>query len=467
MILNAQSKFNIDRAFKFCIVLLVILSLMLSWFCIPKADAIAGTILIAGTAVALETIISVLCTLILTTVGVDFACGYYGGTDFLGTGAYEIGNKLSKTVSSWSHDAQSWILEQVERFTDKGGFASNDSITVPAEVLENARSWVNEEFDFASGALTITANGILDDNGNLFQFFPWSEMSTSQPLTNLAYYGSIVPVITVDPSATLSDLNDTWKTYNVPSINGTKFGSFHSETMYTTGGYVGYWGSRQVFCTSSTTYLGLSFNNNKIYHVSINTTNGTYYVGDFGISVSNGINTSDTTVNGTGSLANPQTQDKTVYIPDLPIGTISGFNVPIIEQLTQDMVIDGTVPDVGTEDDPDVGEDDEEKPAWVPDKNLWDKLTGWIDKSTTLTDSITESNNNNLNDTVNNILPLIKDGFGFVNIWHYVVSWVGSIGAFLGMLFTVWSGLPYAMVVPIYATAVIVIVIGMYRRFFM
>lgn len=67
------------------------------------------------------------------------------------------------------------------------------------------------------------------------------------------------------------------------------------------------------------------------------------------------------------------------------------------------------------------------------------------------------------------LLPVTLPSFDFSlsGIWYYVVQWVGSLGSFLGTLFTVWSTLPYAMVVPVYATAVVVIVFGVYKRFFM
>lgn len=56
--------------------------------------------------------------------------------------------------------------------------------------------------------------------------------------------------------------------------------------------------------------------------------------------------------------------------------------------------------------------------------------------------------------------------FGFSGIWHYVVSWVGSMAAGAAVIWSVWNGLPVAMVIPVYATAVIVIVVGLWRRFF-
>lgn len=57
--------------------------------------------------------------------------------------------------------------------------------------------------------------------------------------------------------------------------------------------------------------------------------------------------------------------------------------------------------------------------------------------------------------------------FNFSGIWHYVREWVSSLGAWFTMVFTVWQNLPYAIVVPVYASAVIVIVLGVYKRFFM
>ena len=65
-------------------------------------------------------------------------------------------------------------------------------------------------------------------------------------------------------------------------------------------------------------------------------------------------------------------------------------------------------------------------------------------------------------------LPMELPSFNFSlsGIWHYVVEWVGSISSGAALIFNTWSSLPYAMVVPIYATLVCVIVIGLWRRFF-
>ena len=67
------------------------------------------------------------------------------------------------------------------------------------------------------------------------------------------------------------------------------------------------------------------------------------------------------------------------------------------------------------------------------------------------------------------LIPISLPSFNFSlsGIWHYVREWVSSLGAWLSMMFTIWAALPYAMVVPVYACIVIVIVLGIYRRFFM
>lgn len=66
-------------------------------------------------------------------------------------------------------------------------------------------------------------------------------------------------------------------------------------------------------------------------------------------------------------------------------------------------------------------------------------------------------------------LPVTLPSFQFSlsGIWHYVTAWVASLGAWFNLVFTTWSYLPYAISVPVYATAVIVIVLGVYKRFFM
>lgn len=67
------------------------------------------------------------------------------------------------------------------------------------------------------------------------------------------------------------------------------------------------------------------------------------------------------------------------------------------------------------------------------------------------------------------LLPVNLPSFNFSlsGIWHYVVSWVQSLGSWMSLMFQTWAVLPSAITIPVYATAVIVIVLGVYKRFFM
>ena len=56
-------------------------------------------------------------------------------------------------------------------------------------------------------------------------------------------------------------------------------------------------------------------------------------------------------------------------------------------------------------------------------------------------------------------------GAGFNSIWHYVVEWLSYIGGFISLVLNVWSVLPYGMVVPVYASVVLVLYFGIYRKF--
>lgn len=63
------------------------------------------------------------------------------------------------------------------------------------------------------------------------------------------------------------------------------------------------------------------------------------------------------------------------------------------------------------------------------------------------------------------LLPVITNGFNFPNIWHYVTEWIGVISSYVSTCLTVWSYLPYGLVVPVYASIVLIIVFGLYRKF--
>lgn len=104
---------------------------------------------------------------------------------------------------------------------------------------------------------------------------------------------------------------------------------------------------------------------------------------------------------------------------------------------------------------------------------ITNSLSDTIVQSDTKTLELADTANPPVNsgvDTFNSVLPFVdlpSFQFNFSGIWHYVREWVSSLGAWLTTMFTIWNGLPYAIVVPVYASAVIVIVLGVYKRFFM
>lgn len=105
---------------------------------------------------------------------------------------------------------------------------------------------------------------------------------------------------------------------------------------------------------------------------------------------------------------------------------------------------------------------------YSPSNSSTDNLTDILDKIIEqtspwdLADSITPS------PVTSPFIPfnLPSFNFNFSGIWHYVVSWIGSLRSGFAFISSCWSALPYQMIIPIYASAVVVIVIGTYKRFF-
>lgn len=55
--------------------------------------------------------------------------------------------------------------------------------------------------------------------------------------------------------------------------------------------------------------------------------------------------------------------------------------------------------------------------------------------------------------------------FNLSGIWYYVVRWVNSIGSGAALLFNVFANIPAALFYPVFGSAVVVIVIGVWKRF--
>lgn len=137
-----------------------------------------------------------------------------------------------------------------------------------------------------------------------------------------------------------------------------------------------------------------------------------------------------------------------------------------------------------SKDNPDYIPADVNIPLNIPWENTWDTLTQDELLEEVADDAQTKSLANELelvepldppitpsgpSEVVVPFLPVNLPSFNFSlsGIWHYVIDWVESLGDWLQMMFYIWANLPLAMVLPVYATMVITIVVGLYRRFFM
>lgn len=103
--------------------------------------------------------------------------------------------------------------------------------------------------------------------------------------------------------------------------------------------------------------------------------------------------------------------------------------------------------------------------------DFWDNLTSSISSAiSSISDKLDDIKENmpDWDETFGDDVPTLPFGSnvtGFGSIWHYVVSWLGYISGFITLILSVWSSLPYAMVVPVYACVTLILVFGIYRKF--
>lgn len=91
--------------------------------------------------------------------------------------------------------------------------------------------------------------------------------------------------------------------------------------------------------------------------------------------------------------------------------------------------------------------------------------TSVVSGISTAIDSIGDKIDDWKEESTSNLPPLPVVPTGFANIWHYVVEWLTYIGGFITLILSVWSALPYGLVVPVYACITLILVFGVYRRF--
>lgn len=325
------------------------------------------------------------------------------------------------------------------------------------------------------------------------QYYEWTinQNNTVDPITVITI-GPIPnqPFPYIDNNAT-----DSYKYNNSPLIyefsyvdenNITKVSTTHLYNTSVQGQVYAFMVGLQMYCCSTInapyrtiTYVTVSNSYNspssvqlrytdpdtglRYYNNQLGSGTGTYYIPSFstsaeGFAYIKSIIDGDTV--GSSLSVRPYIGDTTpqdIYIPDnddvnyTPVDVAVPLDIPWDNTLFGDG--DGVLTDAQSE-----------AAAHAADSAITDSL----EKTLTIADT----ENPDLpaqNEVYIPLLPVNLPSFNFSlsGIWHYVVSWVQSLGAWLSLMFKTWAILPSAITIPVYATAVIVIVLGVYKRFFM
>lgn len=313
-----------------------------------KATAAVGAIAASG-AVESFGVLSGIGTLLLTAAGVDFNNGYLTLSDSLyyGSTSYDSGYELWKWVQETKAENQAmfdWFSAVHETVTEAGGFQAGQTFDVPAEVLEGARAWAVQHYDFSSGAITVNQYGMYSGDYSItFVRFPSDAVANSWAVP--VAYGSIVSF----PSSYTFTLNG--KSYVYDFANSAYSVSVNSAITADGGfstGAAPMWYLAQD--TSGHKYLTVT-----TYEISsgkvvagcgYNASSLSYKF----LCVDSFLNTLSSTITGSDVLGVPVTEDQKVKVPDVPMTQVGAVTLPVVGALTREDVLVGTLdPDVPAE----------------------------------------------------------------------------------------------------------------------
>lgn len=149
----------------------------------PRVGAMGGEVgmLLAGGSSVLP-VVAVAGGVLLTLAGVDFLNGMCqtGQKTFYGSVVYDAGYAFSQTIGNASAAVQSWWADFVARIeaNPTGIESSLVGVQVPAEVLEYARTWVIDTYDFSSGSVNYENSFLVFPDGSSLKI---SGISTLHP----------------------------------------------------------------------------------------------------------------------------------------------------------------------------------------------------------------------------------------------------------------------------------------------
>lgn len=304
----------------------------------PRAKANAAAVALAtGGALTLSPAVAagaVILCVVLSACGIDFIQGYLdiGDKGLYGTGGYEVGYKLRTNLESLGGDLYDWLTTQEARVTAAGGFSAGMQFDVPAELTEYARQWASQNYDFSSGAISITQDGILDADGNFLMFtkLPGSTV----PDGSSVYYDYSLGAVFGNGSMVRFSSSESYSVRlnnrNLSVYNGDVRVSLFST--YTTSA------SMLLFSYDSHVVPGVyDYNTNSGRNcVAVNASNLNKYVSYDDILLL------ESSLSATDVLDIPVSKDITVAIPsDVPMGKVGELDIPAVNALTKGDVLVG------------------------------------------------------------------------------------------------------------------------------
>lgn len=319
----------------------------------PKAEAalVEGTLVVSA-GVAAAPVLSVLCTLVLTAVGVDFVCGVFSGADVFGSPAYDVGLQLGEAARAAGGAVWDWFNAQSAIITDAGGFSVDWKTTVPKEVAEFARQWAVSHYFSDASELSLGQSGFLFEH---YLVGDYSNLSSIiLPLSPYVEEG-FVPVGVIYP-----DVADFGLGRHYYDLFGTAARYSVELDVYSSFGYRTTWrlSNSSIGSLTSDTMIGSFLGFVAAYDISANCyRHGLYNPISGAVSWSTGNMTSSAlrTASGVATASEELTTEKDkdflVHAPSFPYANVGGLTVPIIEELTWDKVRD----DAGAVEKPDVG----------------------------------------------------------------------------------------------------------------
>lgn len=314
----------------------------------------------------------------------------YSTTRYSGGTVYEEGNELWAYLYDLGGDIADWCISGAP----SGSIHPGDTFTVPAEVLEAARAWAVDNFDFIDGVCTYDEHALNDGEGN---FFVLSDVDVAQldTSTSSKYFNCTVRSVGTLVKFHAGDFSEPYEirdyitdeiycvsryTLTEPTTEGGSWSGTIGQRWYLPGFAddtsisAGLGSSvsaasnkeavvaafeKDVADQSSFGVLFRSPGTNRLYCGVYTPRNGLARAGarnycDLGTAA---LEVFGTTFTKTSALDEPKTEDITITIPqELPTTQVGELTIPVITEITStDLTEAGGEKDPSTDPQPGTG----------------------------------------------------------------------------------------------------------------